>query len=90
MSGDAVLTLSEQLDAMLLGWLERTAGGRRPAEPGQRATAVLSIARAALDEVERFCAKWDMTVERRGAAVVIEGPALAVEGFAAITGMYRR
>jgi hypothetical protein len=34
MSGDAVLTPSEQLDAMLLGWLERTAGGRQPAEPG--------------------------------------------------------
>ena len=90
MSGDTVLTLSEQLDAMLLGWLERTAGGRPPAEPGLRGTAVLRIARAALDEVERFCAKWDMTVERRGVAVVIEGPALAVEGFAAITAMYRR
>ena len=90
MSGDAVLTRSEQLDAMLLGWLERTAGGRPPAEPGLRGTAVLSIARAALDEVERFNAKWDMTVERRGAAVVIEGPALAVEGSAAITAIYRR
>ena len=90
MSGDAILTLLEQLDAMLLEWLERTAGGRRPVEPGLRGTAVLSIARAALDEVERFCAKWDMTVERRGVAVVIEGPARAVEGFAAITAMYRR
>jgi hypothetical protein len=90
MTSDAVLTLSEQLDAMLLGWLERAAGDRRPAEPGLRGKAVLRIARAALDEVERFCAKWDMTVERRGVAVVIEGPALAVEGFAAITAMYRR
>jgi hypothetical protein len=44
----------------------------------------------ALDEVERFNAKWDMTVERRGAAAVIEGPALAVEGSAAITAIYRR
>ena len=60
------------------------------AEPGLSGTAVLSIARAALDEVERFNAKWDMTVERRGAAVVIEGPALAVEGSAAITAIYRR
>jgi hypothetical protein len=65
MSGDAVRTLWEPLDAMLLGWLERTAGGR----PG--CTAELSIARAALDEVEWFCAKSDMTVERRGIAVVI-------------------
>jgi hypothetical protein len=89
-TGNAALSLSEQLDAMLHGWLERAAGTRRPAPPGLRGRAVLTIARAALDEVERFCAKWDMTLERHGSVVTIEGPALAVEGFAAITAMYRR
>lgn len=87
MTGNAVLSLSEQLDAMLHGWLERAG---RSVQPGVRAKAVLTIARAALDEVERFCAKWDMTVERHDGVVTIEGPALAVEGFAAITAMYRR
>jgi hypothetical protein len=87
LTGNAVLSLSEQLDAMLHGWLERAG---RSVQPGVRATAVLTIARVALDEVERFCARWDMTVRRHGGVVTIEGPALAVEGFAAITAMYRR
>jgi hypothetical protein len=86
------LTLSEQLDAMLLGWLERIADRRRPARPGLRATAVLTIADSALPEVRTFCANWAMTVERpaRGRITVIEGPARVVEGFAAISALFRR
>jgi hypothetical protein len=87
----APLTLSEQLDAMLLGWLERAVARRKPA-PGLRAKAVITIAESALPEVERFCARWGMTVERpaRGRISVIEGPALPVEGFTEVTAMYRR
>jgi hypothetical protein len=88
---DQPLTLSEQLDAMLFGWLERNARLQEPARPGLRAKAVTTIAEAALPEVERFCAKWAMKVERWTAPVaVIEGPALAIQGFAEITRMYRR
>ncbi len=45
-------------------------------------------------EVEAFCARSDLAVECtpvEGAAVlVVEGPALPVQGFAEITSMYRR
>ena len=86
------LTLSEQLDAMLLGWLERHADGHEPGRLDRRAKAVVSIAESALPEVERFCAQWAMTVRwsARGSVAVVEGPSLAVEGFTAITAMYRR
>jgi hypothetical protein len=84
------LTLSEQLDAMLTGWLERHADQRGPRNPGLRAKAVIAIADRALPEIERFCAGWAMTVQRERGVAVIEGPALAVEGFTAITAMYRR
>jgi hypothetical protein len=86
----APLTLSEQLDAMLLGWLERHADRRVPGRPDLRAKAVLAIAESALQEIERFCADWAMTVEYDGGVAVIEGPALAVEGFTEVTSMYRR
>ncbi len=86
------LSLSEQLDAMLLGWLERVADRRHPVRPDLRATAVLTIADSALPEVRRFCAKWAMTVERpaRGRITVVAGPARVVEGFAAISSLFRR
>ena len=85
------LTLSEQLDAMLLGWLERHADLHGPGSPGLRAKAVMTIAAAALPQVEKFCAAWGMTLERKSTAVaIVEGPALPVQGFSAITAMYRR
>jgi hypothetical protein len=85
------LTLSEQLDAMLTGWLERRADRRGPGRLGARAKAVMAIADSALDEVEKFCERWAMTLERpaRGTIAIVEGPELAVEGFAAISAMYR-
>jgi hypothetical protein len=86
----APLTLAEQLDAMLLGWLERRAEHVGPVESAQRAAAVMTIAEQALPDVRRFCERWGMTVQTRGGAVVVEGPARAVEGFAEITAMYRR
>jgi hypothetical protein len=86
------LSLFEQLDAMMLGWLERNADRGGPVRPGVYARAVLTIADNAMRQVERFCAEWDMTVERpaRGTIAVIEGPELAVRGFTEITAMYRR
>jgi hypothetical protein len=86
------LTLSEQLDAMLLGWLERNAEVRGPGRLDLRATAVVTIADSAMPEVEKFCAGWAITVERpaRGTIAVIEGPQLVVQGFTEITAMYRR
>jgi hypothetical protein len=78
--------LSEQLDAMLLGWLERHAARREPGPPALRATTVLTVADEAMAEIARFCAGWGMGVRRpaRGVIALVEGPARPVEGFAAI------
>jgi hypothetical protein len=85
------LTLAEQLDAMLMGWLERCADLRDPGRADLRAKAVIRIAADAYAEVEHFCANWGMTVERASRGiVVVEGPARVVEGFTEITAMYRR
>ena len=46
-----ILTLSEQLDAMLLGWLERRAAGVSRADADAIATAFATVATAHLDEV---------------------------------------
>jgi hypothetical protein len=87
-----ILTLSEQLDAMLLGWLERHA---RPVAPDATAIAVLTVVADQVAEVERFCAGWAMSVTPLGggtqwASIRVEGPRLPVIGFAQITAMYRR
>jgi hypothetical protein len=86
-----ILSLSEQLDAMLLGWLERHAA---PVAADARATAVLTVVAAHLDEVEVFCARWRMRVTRLGGgakwqSVRVDGPRLPVIGFAQITALYR-
>ena len=90
------LTVSEQLDAMLAGWLDRhdPAGERR--HSGRVARAVVTVADGAVPEVEAFCARRGLTVQRSGrsdgrwAVLVVEGGALSVQGFTEITGMYRR
>ncbi|HET8756813.1 MAG TPA: hypothetical protein VFM58_12410 [Solirubrobacteraceae bacterium] len=86
------LSLSEQLDAMLLGWLERRAARSRPDRPDRRATAAVTVAESALPELERFCARWMMSLQRpaRGRLALVEGPARAVEGFAALVATSRR
>jgi hypothetical protein len=91
-SGDIAqpLTLSEQLDAMLLGWLEHTADRRGPAPAGLRATAVMTIAAGALPEIQRLCERWHMPVLTQGAVVLVSGPARVVDGLVAVTGLYRR
>ena len=89
------LTLSEQLDAMLLGWLERHADHHSPGQAHRRAAAFVTVAEGCVAEVERFCAGWDMTAERtslsndRRAVLRVDGLLLPVTGFAAITDMYR-
>jgi hypothetical protein len=90
------LTLSEQLDAMLSGWLDRHAPGGDLGEPDSAAAAVITVAEADVAEVQRFCAEREMTVRRAGrgggrwAVLIVEGRALPVRGFTEITAMYRR
>lgn len=90
------LTLSEQLDAMLAGWLDRNACEPGVAARDTTATAIITVADAHYAEVEAFCARRAMSIDRvvarRGgfAVLVVSGPALPVRGFTEITGMYRR
>ena len=90
------LTLSEQLNAMRSGWLDRHAPDGDLGGADQAACAVITVADAQVPEVEAFCADWDMTVRRtaRGdgpwAVLVVEGRPLPVRGFTEITAMYRR
>src|ERR1700742_2565219 len=88
-----ILSLSEQLDAMLLGWLERRAGQQRP-EPAATAVAVLTVGAKLFDEVAKFCAQWGLEAQRVGgseefAVVRVSGPALPVIGCSEIAAMYR-
>lgn len=86
------LALSEQLSAMLAGWLDRHAPD---GEYGGVAAGIITVAEPDVAEVEAFCADWQMTVRRNGAVhgpwavLVVEGRAMPVRGFTEITAMYR-
>ena len=87
------LSLAESLNAMLLGWLERTAERRQPGRGDLRATAAVTVADNALGEIERVCEEWALSVGRpaaRGSLVLVEGPARVVEGFTEIVALLRR
>ena len=89
------LPLSQQLDAMLLGWLERHADRCGPSRPGRRAKAIVTVAANSIAEVEAFCAQWGLTLKpsplsgARWTVLLVEGPALPVRGFTQISSMYR-
>jgi hypothetical protein len=89
------LTLSEQLNAMLSGWLDRHAPDYDSDNDGV-AGGIITVADRDVAEVEAFCAQWDLAVRRTGrsdpswAVLIVEGPALPVRGFTEITAMYRR
>jgi hypothetical protein len=88
------LTLSEQLDAMLAGWLDRNAPDY-DADTDGVAGAIVTVAEREWSEVATFCAAWGLTARRvrgdgRLAVLVVEGPAMPVRGFTEITAMYRR
>jgi hypothetical protein len=90
------LTLSEQLGAMLAGWLDRHAPDGDLGGPDEIAAAVVTVADRDVAQVESFCADWGMTARRtargdgRWAVLTVEGRPLPVRGFTAITAMYRR
>jgi hypothetical protein len=90
------LTLSEQLDAMLSGWLDRHAATGDLGRPDEIAKAIVTVADGDVAQVEAFCARWDLTVQGttrgdgRWAVLIVEGRALPVCGFTEITAMYRR
>jgi hypothetical protein len=89
------LTLSEQLNAMLSGWLDRHAPDY-DSDNDAIAGGIITVADRHVAEVEAFCTQWDLAVRRTGrsdrswAVLIVEGPALPVRGFTEITAMYRR
>ena len=89
------LTLSEQLGAMLSGWLERNAPDYDADDDGI-AGAIVTVAEREVPEIELFCSRWGLAArpaprnDGRSAALVVEGPAMPVRGFTEITTMYRR
>jgi hypothetical protein len=85
-----ILTLCDQLDAMLLGWLERSARRRPPGHLDLRATGVLALAAGALPELRRLCARWDLDIETRQNVALVTGPARVIEGLVAVTAIARR
>jgi hypothetical protein len=88
-------TLSEHLDEMLLGWLERHAEKRGAGRADLRATALMTVADEHVTEVERLCAKWDLSVSRRPhrrpawTILNVSGAALPVLGLTEVAAMYR-
>ena len=90
------LTLSEQLNAMLRGWLDRHSPDGDLGTADQVAAGVITAAHDHVPEIEAFCADWEMTVTRgasgdgRYAVLVVRGRPLPVRGFIEITSMYRR
>jgi hypothetical protein len=88
------LSLSEQLDAMLSGWLDRHAPDYDRDNDGV-AGGVVTVADRQVAEVEAFCASWGLRARRTRrdggwAVLIVEGPAAPVRGFIEITAMYRR
>jgi hypothetical protein len=64
-------------------------------EPDAKAGTILTVVAVHLPEVEAFCARWDMRVERLGGgtkwqSIRVDGPRLPVLGFAQITSLFRR
>ncbi len=90
------MTLAEQLDSLLFGWLEQRADTGPPRRADARGTAVVAVTERLVPDVEAFCARWNLGVRVRPAdtghwAVLrVDGPSLPVEGLAAVIELYRR
>ena len=56
------MTLSDQLDSLLFGWLEDRAEQGPPLRPDARGTVILSVKNRLVPEIEAFCRRWDLGV----------------------------
>ncbi len=89
------LTLAEQLDAMLSGWLERHATTHDPGAADETAKAVVTVNPRVVRDICVFCERWDMTVKRvegsdwRRTVLIVEGRSLPVRGFTEIAMLTR-
>ncbi len=88
------MTLTDQLDSLLFGWLEDRAETGPVRRPDARGTVVLSVKDRLVPEVEAFCERWDLGVRVKPAGhwsvLRVDGPSLPIEGLAAVIELYRR
>jgi hypothetical protein len=83
---ETTASLSAELDARLVGWLERRAATEPAPRADLQAAAVLTVADGAVAEVERLCRRWGLrtrSVPRAGgtrSVLRVDGPALPVLG----------
>jgi hypothetical protein len=88
------LSLAEQLDSMLLGWLEHRADDP-DSEAVDAATAVLTVTEPMRGEVEAVCARWNLsTIASQGTGrwtvLRVTGRPLPVMGLAEVIALLRR
>jgi hypothetical protein len=83
-------SLSAELDARLIGWLERRAASVPAPRADLEAAAVITVADGVVAELERFCLRWGLrarSVPREGgrwSVLRVDGPALPVLGLSEI------
>jgi hypothetical protein len=82
--------LSAELDARLIGWLERRAASGPAPRADLEAAAVITVADGAVAELERLCQRWGLRARPapraggRWSVLRIDGPALPVLGLTEI------
>jgi hypothetical protein len=57
-------TLTDRLDAMLAGWLERHASTRGAGRADATATAIVTVRDDHVGHIESLCARWGMRIKR--------------------------
>jgi hypothetical protein len=83
-------SLSAELDARLIGWLERRAATGPAPRADLEAAAVITVADGAVAEIERLCRRWGLrarSVPRDGgrwSVLRVDGRALPVLGLTEI------
>jgi hypothetical protein len=89
------LSLADQLDAMLMGWLEHEADEPEH-QPIDAATAVITVEESMVPELEDLCARWDLSI-RPGAhasgkwsVLCVTGRPLPVVGLTEVIALLRR
>jgi hypothetical protein len=89
------LSLADELDAMLMGWLEHEADD--PAnESVDAATAVITVEASMVGELEELCARWDLSIRPgaqasgRWSVLCVSGRPLPVVGLTEVIALLRR
>jgi len=89
------LSVADELDAMLMGWLEHEADEPQH-QSVEAATAVVTIDESMVAQLEDLCARWDLSI-RPGAhangkwsVLCVSGLPLPVLGLTEVIGLLRR